>query len=415
LRSYLDPEHPDKRLEIGCEPTLGEHLAVIVGVMAEVRRVLKPSGVAWVNYGDCYAAQPNGRSAAATKATGNDDRTFRDKPFSTVGPIYPGTSSKSTLRGNGHIGGGPKLKSLTRPGPRYVADPRSQSRVGNHSTLNGEQHDHTAGRISAGGYLKPKDLCLVPQRLAIALQEDGWWIRSLLPWVKRNGLPESISDRPANSVEYVIMLTKSARYAYDGDAVRRAASPNTNARVAQNVEAQRGSDRANGGAKTNGPMKAVTRRPKAAAGSGIRANESYEAVISGTVLADRNFRNSDLFFDSLEAPYGLISAPDGTPIGLDVCPQGFKGAHFATFPEALAAPLLRAGNPNRGPVLDPFGGAGTVGLVAARLGMDCTLIELNSASAEIADRRLRAALAPVEGKPTTAQAYEPGSLFAGVA
>lgn len=312
LRSYLDADHPDKHLEIGLEPTLGQHLEVIVDVMEKVRRVLKPSGVVFLNYGDCYATSPNGRSAADTKAAGNDDRTFRDKPFSTVGPVYNPDASTG-----GHRGG---TKNTNNP----------------------------SGRVQAGGYLKPKDLCLIPQRLAVALQERGWWVRSLMPWVKRNGMPESISDRPASSVEYIIMLTKSERYAYDAEVVRRPASPSTNARV----------------------------------------NESFENATCMEVLNDRNFRNSDLFFDSLEPPFGLISGPDGLPIAIDVCPQGFKEAHFATFPEALVRPLLRAGNPNMGPVLDPFGGAGTVGLVADQLGMSATLIELNEESAAISRRRI---------------------------
>lgn len=357
LRSYLKADHPSKHLEIGCEPTLGEHLEVILDVMDEVRRVLKPTGVCWVNYGDCYATKPNGRSAADTKAVGNDDRTFRDKPFSTVGPVY-------------------------------AADPRGEDRRGSRSTLEGPQTLHTPGRVVAGGHLKPKDLCLIPQRLAIALQERGWWVRSLMPWVKRNGMPESISDRPATSIEYVIMLTKSERYAYNAESVRRPASPSTNARVAQDVAAQAGSVRANGGTKTNGAMKAVVRPKTAPDGSGIRANSSFETATSAEVLNDRNFRNSDLFFDSLEPPFGLITGADGLPIALDVCPQGFKEAHFATFPEALVLPLLKAGNPALGPVLDPFSGAGTVGLVADRLGMNSTLIELNEESAEIARSRI---------------------------
>lgn len=79
--------------QMGLEPTLAEHLAVMVRVFAEVRRVLKPTGTCWINYGDCYATTPNGKSSADYKAKGTDDRTFRDKPFSTIGGgIKPKTS-----------------------------------------------------------------------------------------------------------------------------------------------------------------------------------------------------------------------------------------------------------------------------------------------------------------------------------
>lgn len=131
--------------QIGCEHSLGEHIEVLVDVFRELRRVIKPKAAVWLNYGDCYATTPNGRSAAATKAAGNDDRTFRDKPFSTIGPIY-------------------------------VSDPRDADRRGNHSTLAGAPPTNTPGRIAAGGYLKAKDLCLIPFRLAIAqdrIQNDA--------------------------------------------------------------------------------------------------------------------------------------------------------------------------------------------------------------------------------------------------
>lgn len=348
--------------EIGCEPTLGEHLDVMVRFCREVRRVLRPDGVFWLNYGDCYATSPNGRSAADTKAAGTDDRTFRDKPFSTVGPIYRATAPRASGR---------RDRAIT-----------------------------SSGRVSAGGLLKPKDLCLIPQRLAIALQEDGWWVRSLLPWVKRNGMPESIRDRPAGSVEYVIMLTKSERYAYDAESVRRAASANTNARTTKMPDGWDTGPGGHGSFHREGREKgkrAPGVTPKSAAeDSNIKAKGSFHASTT-EVLNDRNFRNTDLFFDSIEPPFGLIHSADGIPIAIDICPQGFKEAHFATFPEAFASQLLRAGNPNKGPVLDPFGGAGTVGLVAERLGMDSTLIELNPASVDIADRRIRAGLGRIAG------------------
>ena len=226
-------------------------------------------------------------------------------------------------------------------------------------------------------------------------------------------MPESINDRPANSVEYVALLTKSARYFYDADSVRRSASPSTNARVAQNVEAQAGSLRANGGAKTNGPMKAVVRQPgvtpkSAAEDSAVRAKRSFHASTT-KVLNDRNFRNTDLFFDSLDEPWGLISDADGTPIALDVCPQPFREAHFATFPPGLIDPLIRAGCPTGGLVLDPFGGAGTTGLVAGRLQRNAILIELNAEYAEMARNRIAADL--IEVKADIPQTAPAGPLF----
>jgi DNA modification methylase len=374
--------------QLGQEHSLGEHLTVMVELFREARRALKPSGTCWINYGDCYASTPNGRSAADTKALSDDDRTFRDKPFSTVGPIYE-----------------------VQPNSRQAARRGRSGNLGN-GGINGDSVPE--GRVVAGGYLKPKDLCMVPQRLFIALQEDGWFVRSILPWVKRNGMPDSITDRPANSIEYVALLTKSKRYFYDAEAVRRTASPNTNARVAQNVAAQAGSLSAHGGAKTNGPMKAVVRNRKSDAvdrRSGVRANQSHEAVSTGAVIHDRNFRNTDLFFDSLEEPWGLISDADGTPLALDVTPQAFRDAHFATFPPALVSPLIRAGCPVEGTVLDPFGGAGTTGLVAGRLQRNAILIELNPAYAEMARNRIAADLIPVAADiPQTAPA---GPLFDG--
>jgi len=75
-------------------------------------------------------------------------------------------------------------------------------------------------RVGGVKGLKPKDLCLIPFRLAISAQEDGWWVRSVIIWSKPNPMPESVKDRPTESHEYILMLTKSARYYWDADAVR---------------------------------------------------------------------------------------------------------------------------------------------------------------------------------------------------
>lgn len=309
--------------QLGLEPTPQGHVAAMVGVFREVRRVLRKDGVCWVNYGDSYAGSVNGRSAADTKALGNDDRTFRDKPFGT-----------------------------------------------------------------ATGGLKPKDLCGVPFRFALAMQDDGWWWRSCLPWVKRNGMPESIKDRPATAVEYVFMFSRSARYWYDADAVRRQLAPSSIPRLAQDTENQAGSKRANGGAKTNGTMKAVGGRSRGVPPRHAQYASSDQSGLDDVERGERNFRNSDLFFESLDCPHGLLTDSEGAPLALDVPPQPFREAHFATFPPNLIEPLVKAGCPAGGTMLDPFGGAGTTGLVADRLGRNAILIELNPEYAEIARRRI---------------------------
>lgn len=372
--------------QLGLEPTLSDHLAAMVGVFREVRRVLKPEGTLWINYGDCYATSPNGRSAADTKAVGNDDRTFRDKPFSTI-----------------------------------------------------------------GGVLKAKDLCMVPNRLAIALQEDGWWVRSEIIWAKPNPMPESIRDRPATSHEKIFMLTKSARYFYDASAVRQAPAESSFDRWAQDVEAQEGSHRANGGAKTNGTMKAVggprakqdeTAAAAAAAGgsSGRRMagfNARWDAAEAQRATRRDSFRRSESKRVTVHPGQSMrthrpdredIAYPRGdgrnlrnyerAPVDVwEIATRPFSEAHFATFPPALAERCILAGCPKGGVVLDIFGGAGTTALVAARLGRMGALIELNPDYADIARRRIEADwMGPEERRRFLAEASNDlGPLFAGAA
>lgn len=328
--------------QIGLEPTLAQHLEVMVAVFREVRRVLKPSGTLWLNYGDCYATTPNGRSAAETKAVGNDDRTFRDKPFSTV-----------------------------------------------------------------GGTLKPKDLCMIPNRLAIALQDDGWWVRSEIIWGKPNAMPDSSGRyRPATAHEKIFLLAKSdevlwwvARdtgevsnapdhsercrfitsdgegprwigmgHFYHAEAVRIPQSAATLARLAQDVDSQEGAARAVG--KTNGRMKAVGRRltgaphGRQALGDAIPEAQHREDKQRGHSRRHQGFneRWDDLSKEEQQACGRLLRnyEPSSPPLPVwAMATAAYKEAHFATFPPELVERCLRAGCPKGGRVLDPFGGGGS--------------------------------------------------------
>lgn len=295
--------------QIGMEPTLGEHLAVLVDVFREVRRVMKPEATLWLNYGDCYATSPNRRSAAATKARGNDDRTFRDKPFSTV-----------------------------------------------------------------GGALKPKDLCMVANRLAIALQDDGWWVRAENIWGKPNPMPDSSGRyRPSSAHEKVWLLTKSGKSYYDSDAVRMPPESNE---ISNGYPGSIG----DGVRKrtTRGNIRTDRQRGHSRRHAGF--NERWDGMSKTEQQANgRLFRNYEPEPWLHENFCGEV---------WHIAPVGFSEAHFATFPPALVEPCIAAGCPTGGLVLDPFGGSGTVGMVADRMGRDAILIELNPEYVEIARRRI---------------------------
>lgn len=396
--------------QIGLEPTLGEHLDVMVDVFAQVHRVLKPGGMCFVNYGDCYATEPNGRSAAETKAHGADDRTFRDKPFSTAGPIYgarPGEPFEPA-NGSGRRGGGNAHAGVIFEQSRETADRRSNGKQSSHAG----QADH-GGRVVAGGTLKPTDLCMVPNRLAIVLQEWGWFVRSEIVWGKTNPMPDSSGRyRPSTSHEKIWLLAKSdkPRWWSARDTGELSDAPDLNERIpngdgkslprwighrhywdAEAVRIGRRSARDEkmpDGWDTGPGAHGTFHRQGRERGQGADKQRGHSRRHDG--FNDR----WDHMSDAEQRPNGrFLRNFESAPLVVwEMATRPFSEAHFATFPPELVERALAAGCPKGGHVLDPFGGAGTTGLIAAARGYTATLIELNAKYATMARDRIDDAL-----------------------
>ena len=211
-----------------------------------------------------------------------------------------------------------------------------------------------------------KQLLGIPWRVAFALQADGWWLRQDIIWSKPNPMPESVTDRCTKAHEYLFLLTKSERYFFDAEAISEPVTQSTIDRLGQpTLSSQVGSDRVPG--KTNGAMKA---RPPRFGGTKYGDNDSPEHRTKGGKEYDVG--------DGRRNKRSVWTVPT----------QPYSEAHFATFPPALIDPCIKAGCPKGGTVLDPFGGSGTTGMVADRLGRDSILIELNPEYAALAHRRI---------------------------
>jgi DNA modification methylase len=246
-------------------------------------------------------------------------------------------------------------------GDSYAASRGSQPSPTNTRNKTG----HVGGaRLSEG--LKPKDLVGIPWKVAFALQEDGWYLRQDIIWSKPNPMPESVRDRCTKSHEYLFLLSKSPRYYFNAEAIAEPLAESSVVRLAQpTLEQQTGSERVPG--KTNGTMKAVGPR------------------FGGSKYGDDGSKESRT--KSGEEWTGSKTGMRNKRSVWTVATQPFIDAHFATFPVALIEPCILAGAPIGGVVLDPFGGAGTTGLAAEKLGRDSILIELNPEYADIATRR----------------------------
>ena len=331
--------------QIGMEPTLADFIATMVDVFDLARELLADDGTLWLNLGDSYNAA--GRTGHGTR------QGFKQ-----------GTNRASA-----------------------------------------EKADNC--RPSAAD-LKEKDLCGVPWRVAFALQDAGWYLRQDIIWSKPNPMPESVRDRCTKAHEYLFLLTKSPKYYFDQEAILEPCSTGTHARLAQNVAEQIGSERANGGAKTNGNMKAVFRggvdqgcgqrqgppgnEAKPRLPGNVNPPKGQLAYESGDErhrtkagllgYAERTRKLADAGVgtknnESFDAAMAIMPDKRNKRSVWTIATQSYSEAHFATFPEALVEPCILAGSRPGDIVFDPFMGSGTVAQVAQRLGRKWLGSELN--------------------------------------
>lgn len=224
--------------------------------------------------------------------------------------------------------------------------------------------DTYSGSNSRTKEIPTKNLMGIPWRIALALQEDGWYLRQDIVWYKPNAMPESVKDRFTKSHEYIFLLTKQVKYFFDGEAVKEPA-------VGFNNRLPAGSR----GAKTPN-----SRRRKGNART-FRGGGAYT-----------NGRAYDNSAEVERSSSGNVKNTTGTRNRRDVwsvATQGYNKAHFSTFPEKLIEPCILAGCRTGGIVLDPFLGSGTTAAVAVKNGREYIGIELNPEYAELSKERIR--------------------------
>ncbi len=281
--------------QIGLEQTPEEYVAKMVKVFREVKRVLRKDGTLWLNLGDSYASNISNNG---------------------------GYSDKSTLAG--------------------FSRPDTKGRLANES----------GKTVKLAHGLKPKDLVGIPWRVVFALQADGWYLRSDIIWNKSNSMPESVRDRPTKAHEYIFLLSKSARYFYDAEAIREPMAKSSEKR---------------------GPVD-----------FGGKKGRHYSPPST-----DPNYRNGH---EQWGRTYDYrVSNADGNRNKRTVwtiATKPFSEAHFATFPPELPEICIKAGCPEGGTVLDPFVGAGTTLWVAEQLGVNSIGIELNPEYCDLIRRRM---------------------------
>jgi DNA modification methylase len=329
--------------QMGLEQTPAEYIAGMVALFREVWRVLRNDGTLWLNIGDSYASTPKGNPGA-----------------------------------RGNINGG----------KRDTAETDAGSCALDKSRLPG---------------IKTKDLIGIPWMLAFALRDEGWYLRQDIIWSKPNPMPESIRDRCTKAHEYLFLFSKRPRYYFDQKAIAEPSTDHTPGNVTHKgaIAFEAGDEKH----RTKAGLVAYcdrVRKQKAPAGwdtgtgapgsfhkDGRAQEVEYLAASERKRQAGQQHKQTELG----QQLGGYLGSNEGYATRnkrsvWEVATQPFAEAHFATYPPALIEPCILAGCRKGGTVLDPFGGAGTTGLVADRLQRNAILIELNPEYADIARRRI---------------------------
>jgi len=287
---------------IGLEPTLDAYLARLVEVFGEVRRVLRPDGTLWLNMGNCY---------------------------------------------NAYNGGAGPSSSLSQ-------------------TASAQRPDLPTGYGLRDRTFKPKDLIGLAWLLALALQRDGWWLRSDLIWAKPAPMPGSQRDRPTTAHEYVFLLSRSANYFYDGEAI---AEP-----LDRPDEGMRGTPARFGGALKFQGIREQSR---------LHSGNAYVGTPTGKRTARTVWTIPSEPF-TLRLCRACRHVTDGPAAKCPICGAVDWNSHYATFPTDLAKRCILAGTKPGDLVLDPFMGTGRTGLAAQQLGRRWVGCDLNPDSADLA-------------------------------
>ncbi len=315
--------------QLGLEPTPEEFISNMVEVFDLVKQLLKPDGTLWLNIGDSYMGSGKG--------------------FGDVGIFDKQNTNKGSLS-------------------------------------NRKLRPHTLGKHPD---IKPKDLVGIPWMLAFALRSAGWYLRQDIIWSKPNPMPESVTDRCTKAHEYLFLLSKSNRYYCDMDAIKEAATFDSNRRPegwatgddhsaagwATEKNQGRGNWRGSSFDKgktgemkdTNGHLKRSGNKERKD-GSERGCPDDSGSNVCGSVPWEGNTRNKR----------SVWTVPT----------EAYSEAHFATYPQKLIEPCILAGARPGDTVLDPFNGSGTTGRVSYQHGRKYIGIELNPQYIEMAERRI---------------------------